>query len=247
MANEIFQNNIPYFLQQVLSSPAGSIPRGAQWVVAFDDLKGNILENGIKQAIQYEGKASAWKYDEAAQVILSDKFQANSGCVFAQAVDIPGEGLVVNPEGNIVSNAFRRSYVGQGINQLPEMRMTFLETNISFADNFLRPWVLATGTFGMIALDRNHPNNYRTNMTCYKIGPYSPGTPPSVLLRIDFYDICCTFVSNEEINYTATSAPQLREARFIYNYYSIDSTTSNQFVASDGSTPANLVNPPDKP
>jgi len=241
---EIFENRIPHFLQAVLSSPVGSVNRGSQWVVAFGDLQRNILP-AITKALTYEGRQ--WQIDKAAQAVLANDFQSTKGCVFAQAIGIPGESLVVNPEGNIMSNAFLRSYVGQGRNQMPEMRMTFLDTNVSFADNFLRPWVIATGNFGMWAGTFEDQNeNYRTDITCYKLGAYSPATPPSVSLAMTFYGACCTSVSEEELNYTPVTSPVMREAKFIYNYYSINSVDGNQFLDSGG-VPANFVDPPSRP
>lgn len=212
------ESRIPHFLQAVLSSPAGSINRGSQWVVEFDRLEYTVLPS-IKLALTYEGKE--WSISSAIDAVLNENFQKNKGCVFAQAIDIPGESLIVNAEGNIQSNAFRRSYVGQGINQLPEMRMTFLDTNVSFADNFLRPWVIATGTFGMLAREKSDQKNYRTNITCYKLGAFAPDKPPAVVQKISFFDACCVSVANEELNYAPISSPIMREARFIYNYYSV--------------------------
>jgi hypothetical protein len=219
------EGRIPHFLSNILSSPVGSINRGSLWVVTFEDLNG-ILP-AIRLALTYEGKAKEWQIEKAANAVLGEDFQKNKGCVFAQAIDIPGESIVVNPEGNIMSNAFRRPYVGQGINQLPEMRMTFVDTNVSFADNFLRPWVLATGNFGMIARDRTDVKNYRTNITCYKLGAYSSDKPPAVVLKITFFDACCISVANEELNYAPMSTPVMREARFIYNYYSVSDAKNN--------------------
>jgi len=237
---EITEFRIPHFLNAVLNSPVGSINRGAQWVVYFDSLERNILP-AITKALTYENKK--WQIDKAANAVLGDDFQKTKGCVFAQAIDVPGESLVVNPEGNIMSNAFRRSYVGQGINQLPEMRMTFLDTNVSFADNFLRPWVLATGNFGLWA-NTNPGENYRTDIYCYKLGAYSPDAPPAVVSTIVFFDACCTSVANEELNYSAITSPQLREARFIYNYYSVDSESGNLFLTTPEVAP---VSSPSRP
>jgi hypothetical protein len=241
---EIYESRVPHFLQAVLSSPVGSINRGAQWVVAFENPQ-SIL-NSIKLALTYEGKE--WQISSAIDAVLGDNFQKTKGCVFAQAIDIPGESLVVNPEGNIQSNAFRRSYVGQGINQLPEMRMTFLDTNVSFTDNFLRPWVLATGNFGMLARASGDPKNYRTNITCYKLGAYSAAQPPAITQVITFFDACCISVANEELNYAPVTSPQLREARFIYNYYSVSDAKDrgNQFLNSSG-VPADSITVPSRP
>ena len=72
---EIFENRIPYFYQ-ILNTPAASLPKGAQWVVAFEDL--NRILPGIKQALTYEGKD--WQIAKAAEIITSDNFQKTSGC-----------------------------------------------------------------------------------------------------------------------------------------------------------------------
>ena len=117
---EIFENRIPYFYQ-ILNTPAASLPKGAQWVVAFEDL--NRILPGIKQALTYEGKD--WQIAKAAEIITSDNFQKTSGCIFCQAIGLPGESMTAMIEGSIVSNAFLRSHVGQGRNQQQSMKMTF--------------------------------------------------------------------------------------------------------------------------
>jgi hypothetical protein len=232
---EIYTKRIPYFLDNVLNTPAGALPKGAQWVVAFDDLGGNVLP-AINKALAYEKKE--WMIDGATGIVTSEAFQETKGCVYCQAIDLPGEGLVVNPEGNIMSNAFLRSYVGQGRNQFPVMRMTFLETNVSFADNFLRPWVIATGTFGLIARARGEEKNYRTNIYCYKLGTYSgQDEAPIVLMKMTFYDACCVSVSNEEYNYAPLAGnPLMREAQFVYNYYSVETDSAEKFHTTSNPT-----------
>lgn len=213
---------ISYF-HHILSTPGGSIPKGAQWLVAFENLGG--LMSGIETAVKREGKP--WMIDTASKAIIGETFQENSGCVFCQAIALPGEKLTTNPAGNITNGAFGRAYVGEGRDQWPQMRMSFLDTNISFVDNFLRAWVLSTGNHGLIARYPWSAENYRTNIICWKLGSYSPTTPPTILQKTIFYDACCVSVSEEEYTYEATTAPVRREAQFIYNYYSIDTQADN--------------------
>jgi hypothetical protein len=148
---------------------------------------------------------------------------------------LPGDSQVVNPGGNIQSNSFIRSYVGGGRDQFPIMRMSFLDTNVSFVDNFLRPWSIATGTFGLWKGSYKYP--YRTTAHCYKLGAFdadpdsrkkdsSTEKGPAVVMKMTFEDICCVGVSNSEQNYLPTSSPIMREAQFIFNYYRIDSSTA---------------------
>lgn len=224
------------FFHHILTTPAGSLPKGAQWIVAFDDLNNKIVKKGITTALTYENKK--WAIGKAANVITSDAYQKNSGCIFCQALEIPGEGTAVVPEGNIVSNAFLRSYVGAGRNQFPEMRITFLDTNVSFVDNICRPWSIATATFGLLAQPNYSEKNYRTNMYCWKLAAYSPNDPPAITMFLTFYDICCISVSPEEYTYQPSSSPLLREAQFIYNYYSVSTEQDTKFLSNESSSSA---------
>ena len=215
--SEIFENTVPYFFDNVLSTPAGSLPKGAQWIVVFDGLQ--TIWPAIESSLKYERQE--WRIKAAADVASSPAFQTNKGCVLCQAIGLPGEGLVTNPGSELQFNSYVRPYVGQGREQFPILRMTFLETNASFVDNFLRPWTIASGTYGLIA--RTDPKEqYRCKMWCYKIGTIHPNRPPFPLMKIEFQDICCVGVSEEEYSYQTVTQPILREAQFVYNSYSID-------------------------
>jgi hypothetical protein len=217
--------NPGYFLDNFLSRPASAIPKGSQWAVQFDDLQYGILP-AVRLAYMYEPGSRKWQTEKAAEVILAPDYQQDRGCMFCQAIAIPGEGLTPVAEGNIKSNAFLRSYVGAGRNDVPVMRMTFIDTNISFCDSFLRGWALATANFGMIA--RKYPGddrNYRTNLTCWKFGITPSG--PVVLQTISFEGICCVEVSEEEYNYEHATSYVKREAKFVYHSYSIDTDTAS--------------------
>lgn len=229
MATDLVKNNIPAFLTQFLSRPASAIPKGAQWIVSFETKEPGTLKNKILPAIElaysYEPDAANWKTSLAAKAILTDEYQSSRGCMFCQAIGLPGEGQTVNPGGNIQSNAFIRSYVGAGRNDFPQMRMTFVDTNASFCDSFLRGWSLATSNFGLAAMPDYDPRNYRADIFCYKIG-IGP-VHPFVLMTMRFKDACCISVSEEEYNYTPATAPIMREARFIFNSYSVDTQSGN--------------------
>ena len=142
--------------------------------------------------------------------------------MFCQAIGLPGDGTDAVVEGNIKSNGYIRSYVGAGRNDFPIMRMTFLDTNISFADSFLRGWSLATANFGLIM---RSDVKYRTNLTCHKFAITPKG--PFIIQTMKFKDICCIGVSEEEYQYGPVTSPVLREARFVYNNYMVDTESGN--------------------
>ena len=223
------QNGYITYFHDVISSAAGSLIKAPIWVVEFDNLKGYILK-GIQKALSYE--PGSWNIKKASEIICGDSYQKNAGCIICQAIDLPSQNTNTIAEGNIQYNAFLRSYVGQGRVDNPIMRMTFLETNVSFADNVLRPWAISTATFGMIARNRSDDENYRTNLECWQIGGRNTaqGPRPTILKHFTFYDICCVSVNNEELNYLGQSQPSMREAEFVYNYYKVDTEGNNNIL-----------------
>lgn len=223
---------IPDFYDIFLSEEGTSIYRGSSWIVKFNNI--SSIESAIKKATQWEPNewniATGFKY-----VTNSNTNEKGNGCMFAQAINIPGESFQPVPGGNISSNAFIRPYIGAGRNAFPLLRMSFLETITSFTDNFLRPWVLATQTFGMLA-PQNANENYRLNsVECFKLSPYSSGeeNTPDITMQYVFYNVSCVSVGEEEFNYNPINSPIVRDAQFVYSHYAINptintSTTSNK-------------------
>jgi hypothetical protein len=238
---------LPRFYELFLKNPNTAIPRGAQWLVSFDNLE-QILSCS-KQALKYE--PNDWDISKASRILTED-LQRNAGCLFAQAVSLPGESFAPVAAGNISSNAFIKPYVGSGRDNFPIINMSFLETVTSFTDYILRPWVVATETYGMFAWPKGSAKDYRTNMTCWKLdsntgqsGPIKAGSwkegqsvgpvkaapegnaalpVPKISMAMTFYGICCVGVGDEEYNYMPATSPMLRSARFAYNNYTVHST-----------------------
>jgi hypothetical protein len=235
MATE-FSGQIPFFLNTFLSRPASALPKGAQWVLSFDGvylpsgerpIQGNpvIPIAAIRRGLDYE--PSRWNIEAGLRTLLARDYQQTKGCMFAQAVQIPGESFVANPEG-LQLNGYIRTTSGGGRNAFQNLQISFLETNVSFVDNVIRPWVIATAHLGMLA--RTGEDNYRCNLSVYKLGTVSANTTPYVACKYSFYGVCPIEVTGEEYNYTQTSSPVNREATFVYHYYTIDTGTKNDAI-----------------
>lgn len=214
-----FTNQIPFFLEQFLSRPASALPKGAQWVLRFSSEDNNIVPiKAIKKCIKYE--PNAWEIEEGLDIVLEKNYHETKGCLFVQAVQIPGESMIANPEG-LQSNGFIRGFVGGGRDNFPSLQVVFLETNISFVDNVIRPWVIATSHLGLIA--RKGEDNYRGTIDVFKLGVINSFEPPIVTQRYTFYGVCPISVAGEEYNYSPSNSPINRETNFTYHYYSVHS------------------------
>lgn len=211
-----FTGQIPYFLNAILSTPVGALPKGPLWVVVFDSFPAVI-----KEAKNYEPQMpTKWEIEKAFNTITSSRYQTEKGCILAQNVVVPGESLVYNVEG-LQYNGFIRSRVGAGRDDFEMLRIGFLNTNVSIVDNVIRPWVVMTSHLGMIA--RPPELNYRTNISVYKLGVYRTDTPPFVLQRFNFWGACPINVGSEELTYSDTGAATIKTAEFVYQWYTTDS------------------------
>jgi hypothetical protein len=227
-----FSGQIPLFFESFLSKPASALPKGAQWVVDLEGL--NLVRAAILKTAQLE-PGKGWDVESGLNTLIDNSNYNRKGCLFCQAVSVPGEQAIANPEG-IQKNQFIRTATGDGRADFAPggLRMVFLDTNVSFVDNIIRPWVVTTARLGMIARP-NGPTNYRQNISVYKIGVLSPDRPPFILQKYTFIGACPIEVSAEEYNYIPANAPVNREATFLYHYYTLETNKNNLAITYNNS------------
>jgi hypothetical protein len=215
-------STLPFFLENFLSKPATALPKGAQWLLMFD----SFPVEAIKKGLAYESQK--WQVDRAIGVItMGDDFLYKKGCLFVQAVQIPGESFTVNPEG-LQQNGYLRTNIGAGRDAYNGIQVVFLDTNVSFVDNLIRPWVIATSHLGLIA--RSGSDNYRTTMSVFKLGVQNPSEPPYVAQKYTFYGVCPISVTGEEYSYSPVTSPTNRETTFLFHSYTIDTSTNQAAI-----------------
>lgn len=240
MALTDFTGQIPLFFDSFLSKPASALPKGSLWVVDFEGLK--TVRDAIIETAKLEPN-NGWDVQSAITLYIDAAGDYNKkGCLFCQAVSIPGESTVVNPQG-IQKNHYIMSSTGDGrVPTAPTgLRMVFLDTNVSFVDNIIRPWVVTTARLGLIAR-KNSNEQYRQNISVYKLGILSPTERPFILQKYTFYGACPTEVSSEEYNYSPTTAPINREVTFLFHTYKLETNVNgNNLAISRNSSPPDIL------
>jgi hypothetical protein len=79
---QTFIGQIPFFLNAVLSTPAGALPKGPLWVIVFD-FDNNIL-NTIKSVKDYEPTMpEPWSIEEALNTVTSQRYQQEIHYLFS--------------------------------------------------------------------------------------------------------------------------------------------------------------------
>lgn len=217
-----FTGQIPFFLSEILGNPASSLPKGAQWAVEFEKFPAII-----KKVADFE--PAKWNVSAAFDAITTASIQKTKGCLLAHAVSVPGDSFSTTNEGTQYGGLLR-PIINSGGRNSENLTISFIDTNVSFVENVIRPWVIVTAHLGMIAYPEKgegSENQYRTNVTFYQIGVTSPNLPPYVRHKITYYGVCPLNVGGEEYNYSVTTSPQIRQVQFAYNYYTVDSNREN--------------------
>ena len=159
-----------YFLTQ-MESWFTSIPMATQWIVVIDRYPPALRTSIIQSLERTDGSKKGFDIDSAANILKSFPLQKVIGCLFAQGATIPTEQF--SPESISIPNnrGFLPGVLGGSRNaEPPTLVLDFLETNTSFIDFVIRPWVILGSHFGMVARpgDRNglrDAKNMKVNMT----------------------------------------------------------------------------------
>lgn len=211
---------VPNFLKNFLSKPVGTIPRVPIWSLTFDKIPLDLIKtvNDYQENIIPKEMLSDSTLDYLANGVL----HTSQGCLFAQGVTIPGDGFTSNAEGNQAGGLFRE-YVNQGRDDQSKLKVSFLDTSLSFVEHVIRPWVIVTSFLGMVA----RKDNYRTTINVHRWGLGDKQGQLTHYQVWKFHGACPINVSSESVEYTVQSGFIRRDVDFVYQKYEYHPGPSN--------------------
>jgi len=234
---ELFGFNIPgvplisardYFLTQ-MESWVTSIPLTTQWVVIIEKYP-VCLTSSIIQGLERAGAdRKAFDIDRAVKILTSYPLQKITGCIFAQGVNIDAEG--VNTEFVNIDNS--RGFIPAPIisnREYPKsLTIEFLETNTSFVDFVIRPWVIAASHYGLVtrnpSIKSEAAKDVKTNVTIMQFTRTFQGVSMIPRKIWQFYNCCPTQVGSRSMGYDREGFTQGRnfmETRWVFSHYTVE-------------------------
>lgn len=143
-----------YFLLQ-LESWLTSIPLQSQWIILIQPFP-SCINTSILQGLERTGGDSKnYNIDQARNLLTSYPFQSVNGCLFAQDVQIPNETMKTDTASVVNERGFLPGILSAGRTPSNQLTIGFLETNTSFTDFVIRPWVIAGEHFGFVAREND--------------------------------------------------------------------------------------------
>ena len=236
---DITHNRVPFF-HRMMCQWAYSVPMVFDWVIVIEaENKDNLLQQ-IKQTVP-SFEPSGWNIGRTVDDTWNESTQDIIGCIFAQAVDIPGETTSVERVG--VSEGSRRGFINapiiSGRGDFGDLTITFLETNRSFADGVIRPWNILISHKGLIA----QAQSIKSTIHVYELAKLGACTPNIIRKHWVFKGAAPVGISPESKTQSSSSDYGKRQTTFVFNSYYIDDHTASNNPVGDTGAAFNYSNP----
>jgi hypothetical protein len=201
----------------------GSIPLRTQWIIFFDTFPIGLNSDILRSLEPVAGDKKGFDIDRTKKYLLSYPAQGIVGCIFAQGVNIPDD----SREDNVATISNNRGFIpgriGGNRSSFTELTIEFRETNSSFADSIIRPWVILSGHAGMVARDSNNKPelNPKTNITViqYTRSFQKLSQIPRKIWR--FYNCVPKGISNRNLTYDQEAFEKF-QTTWNYSHYTLE-------------------------
>lgn len=211
-----------YFLTQ-LNSWVTTPSLQSQWILLIDGFPA-ALNSGLLRNLERTGGVNAAYDINAARTLLTlYPFTRVAGCIFANTVQIPNESFNIENVGVENNRGFLPGVISgarEGYAQKP-LEIGFLETNTSFIDFVIRPWVMLASHLGFVAR-KDTKYDIKTNISIlfYSKTYQNLNMIPRKVFR--FYNCVPTMVQQQSFDYEEKNTPPGYTANFTFTNYTVE-------------------------
>lgn len=250
LGTDIFPFNYPFsytenFLQS-LEKWEASIPMKFLWLVQIDTIPDTINSQNMWNLMPtdtgvHAGSTTAegtetpvWNINQGKAEITKDQFmQAGNkshGCILAQGVVLPGENYDIKDVAINNNMGFLPGKVGGNRAPQGELQIQFRETNRSFPDLVLRPWILLAGHLGLVARPATDLRDIKTNIRIVQLAKTYQYIPLIERKIWHFYNCVPISIDGKELTYDANEIT-LYNVKWSYTHYGIESLPNEDMSA----------------
>jgi len=224
-----------YYLDLLGSWPTG-IAMSSQWFMYFnfDTLKRNGLFRTFEISLNELELANDWQLNPDVTSMLVDgriqhSFENLIGCVFARQVGLPSDSIGVAHEG-LSYGGYQAPAVATSRAPYSNFTSVLLETNASFLDLVIRPWLISVGYYGLVSRPKSSfkyvKADYADVVMLAKAGPY---TKMKIRKIYRFYNVAPVSIEGEAYSY-AEEGLKFSNVSFSYDSYCISDRDTGLFL-----------------
>ena len=183
---------------------------------------------------------SQWDINQGKSEITRQTYMNTGdkhGCILAQGVVLPGENYEIKDVPISNNMGFLPGKVGGNKGASPPLQIQFRETNRSFPDLVLRPWIYIASHLGLVARPKNDTaRNIKTTISIVQLGKTYPQIPLVERKIWRFYNCVPVSIDGKELAYDAAEI-QLYTTGWNYTHYSVESlpdTDMDAYMSKEG-------------
>jgi hypothetical protein len=172
-------------------------------------------------------RAAGWDIDQGMQEITRDTFMKTGGgkhgCLLAQGVVLPGEQYDVKDVAINNNMGFLPGKVGGNRSGMAPLIVQWRESNRSFVDLVIRPWIILTSHMGLVARPATDNRNIKANISVVQLAKTYQYTPLVQRKIWRFYNCVPVSVDSKELTYQDGNNFDLFTTSWHYTHYTIES------------------------
>ena len=205
-----------------------SIPLNTQFIVLIDNfplgLTTNVLQN-LEPIVQRTG----FDINLPKATLTNYKNQAIVGCIFTNGFNIGDDSLDADSAKIDNNRGFIQGTILKDRSDFASNKFTLSlrETNSSFVDFVIRPWVIMASHFGMVARDKSNPaeliKDPKVNLTVVQYTRSDKGLSQIPRKTWRFYNCVPTSVSTRDYQYGGQEDVMNFDTTWVYDRYEISS------------------------
>tara|TARA_R110000851_G_scaffold254244_1_gene406713 strand:+ start:721 stop:1599 length:879 start_codon:yes stop_codon:yes gene_type:complete len=233
---KLFGTNLPFspllsyrdhFLN-MLETWSASIPNKFLWLVWIDEFP-QLLTTDVIRSYEKNGKTGeAWNIKRNVKTLTALHYQTIQGCIFAQGVNIPGEQYSTAYAEIPNTRGLVPVVYGDTRAAPQELTIEFRETNTSFTDFLIRPWLILSSHLGMVARPgdqpergQKDPKNIKTRIRVVQLGKTVAGRSSIQRKIFTFHDCVPTKLNNSSLTYDGDEV-QVYDTTWAYRNYTVE-------------------------
>lgn len=256
LGTDIFPFNYPFshtenFLQH-MDKWEFAIPMKFLWLVHIDKIPEVIssqtmwnkepAHNGQNAGHIDSGGSvgNDWDINQGKSEITRQTYMntgGGNGCILAQGVVLPGENYEIRDVPISNNMGFLPGKIGGNKSASPPLQIQFRETNRSFPDLVLRPWIYIASHMGLTARPpTDTKREIKTNISIVQLGKTFPQIPLVERKIWRFYNCVPVSIDGKELTYDAAEI-QLYTTGWNYTHYSVESlptTDMDAYMSKEG-------------
>ena len=211
-----------YFLTS-MESWIASIPLRTQFIAIIDQIPRSVTTDlMVKLEGNTDGGKKNFDIDQAKKVTGSYALQNVVGCIFLTGVSIPSESLNSGTADIGQNRGFIPGNILQGRSGFQSVTLQFRETNTSFTDFVMRPWLIAAAHAGYVARPINDPMNVKCNITIIQFSRTYQKLSMIPRKIWQFYNCVPLDVNTRNLSYDSEIVENY-DVPFMYDHYGVQS------------------------